>query len=530
MNVSRGTICTIFLILSSAFSVEGRTAKRYVEKFDQSFPIGANATLIISNTVGRVEVIGSATASMSLQAVRVTDAFDEKALEEAVLRNPISVGGDASNRIIRSFGVPERSGRWSTYIDYVIRVPRGVQLRIFSPSSERISVTNVVGTVFVKNTNGQIELNAPLGVTTIDTINGNVVASFSSRPVSNTSIRTVNGRIDLRVPSGSRFAWLAETLKGDIRTTIPAQGTFDPSNSGTFFRGIVNGPGGPTIETATMTGQVLLLVNGQSPEAAKSLIAGMTSYAPVSNRSAQGQRVPLQRAISLGSVNGNYSFETTLGSVSVREVLGNARISTRAGEISLGRVMGRAEVLSLGGPLNLGDVGGEIKARTSGGDIFVRAARKGGEIHTEGGNVQILFSAGPVVLRSGGGDIIVRQASGPVRAETDSGDISINLDPNLKTQRVWARTAGGNLILNLPAGFGADVDATIITDDGNVNSIRSDLPGLMITRDKVENRTRIRAVGKIHGGGEKVVLHAEGGDIRILSQPVPRVVIVPDSR
>ncbi|HXI11367.1 MAG TPA: hypothetical protein VNM92_01810 [Thermoanaerobaculia bacterium] len=522
-------LCTVsVLLLTMTFPVEARTAKRYIEKFDQTFPIGGTATLIISNTVGRIEVIGSSASSMSLQAVRVTDAFDEKAVEEAVLSNPIIVGGSGSNRIIRSLGVPERNGRWSSHIDYLIRVPPGVQLRIFNTSSERISVTNILGTVFVRNTHGRIELNAPLGVTTVDTINGNVVASFGRNPASNTSIRTVNGSIDLRVPTGSRFAWLAETLKGDIRTTIPAQGTFDPNNSGTFFRGIVNGPGGPTIETATMTGQVLLLLNGQSAESARSLIAGSTGYAAVAEK--RGPKPVLQRTVSIGSVAGNYDFSTMLGSVSVLDVRGDAKVFTRAGEIALGRVLGRANVVSLGGPLNLGDVGGELKARTSGGDIFIRAARKGGEVFTEGGNVQLLFSAGPITLGSGGGDIIVRQASGPVRAETDSGDISINLDPNLKTQRVWAKTGGGNLILNLPAGFGAEVDATIITDDGNINAIRTDLPGLMITRDKVGNRTRIRAVGRILGGGEKIVLHAEGGDIRILSQPVPRLMIIPDAR
>ena len=49
----------------------------------------------------------------------------------------------------------------------------------------------------------------------------------------------------------------------------------------------------------------------------------------------------------------------------------------------------------------------------------------------------------------------------------------------------------------------------------NGDTIVSDLPGLTITREQVGGTTRVRAVGKINGGGEKVVLQATGGDIRV---------------
>lgn len=530
MNLSRPTASFLALLLISVpFAAEGRSVKRYVERFDQTFPLSSNGTLILSNNVGRVEIIGSPVTAMVLQATRVTEAFEDEAIAEAIARNQIIIGGDPSNRIVKSFGIPERTGRWNTVIDYVIRVPRTVQVRIFSQISERIGVSNIVGTVFVKNTSGVIQLTAPLGATTVDTINGNILADYPSKPTANTSLRTVNGRIDLRVPLGSAFGWLAETLKGDILTTVPAQGQFDPSNSGTMFRGVVNGPGGPTIETSTMTGQVFLVAEGHTAEQAKSLIGAMTRYiqVPPSGGFTSQLNMNAQRTVRLGAVAGNYEFQTTLGSVSVREILGTARISTRAGEIALGRVAGWADLTSLGGPLNLGEVDGDLKARTAGGDIFIRAAKKGGDVYTEGGNVQLIFAGGPVTLRSGGGDILLRQASGPVRAETKSGDITINMDPNLKTQRVWARTEGGNVTINVPPQFGANVDATILSDDPSENFIRSDVAGLSISRDRVGNKTRIRAVGKINGGGEKLELRAENGDIRIISQLVPRIVIIP---
>ena len=50
------------------------------------------------------------------------------------------------------------------------------------------------------------------------------------------------------------------------------------------------------------------------------------------------------------------------------------------------------------------------------------------------------------------------------------------------------------------------------------NAIHSDLNGLSFRKEQVGGRTRIRATGKVNGGGERVVLYAEEGDIHISAQ------------
>jgi DUF4097 and DUF4098 domain-containing protein YvlB len=112
-----------------------------------------------------------------------------------------------------------------------------------------------------------------------------------------------------------------------------------------------------------------------------------------------------------------------------------------------------------------------------------------------------------------------------VNAETASGDISIALDATSKSQRVDAKTAKGNVVLNVSPQFAGEIDATILTDDPEADTFLSDIPGLSVSRDQVGGKTRVRATGKINGGGEKVVLHATGGDIRISTGPVPPTVV-----
>ena len=50
--------------------------------------------------------------------------------------------------------------------------------------------------------------------------------------------------------------------------------------------------------------------------------------------------------------------------------------------------------------------------------------------------------------------------------------------------------------------------------------IHSDFAGLTVKRDQFNGKTRLRATGKIGGGGEKVELYTEDGEIQIEQQGV----------
>ena len=138
--------------------------------------------------------------------------------------------------------------------------------------------------------------------------------------------------------------------------------------------------------------------------------------------------------------------------------------------------------------------------------------------------IRVLYAGATMTLHSDGGDIIVREASAGVTADTRSGDITINLAPSLRTALVDAKTAEGNVSLNVNPRFGADIEAVVVTSQPDDNTIQSDFTGLSIRREQVNGRTRIRASGKVNGGGERVVLYAEEGDIHISAQSVNPII------
>jgi DUF4097 and DUF4098 domain-containing protein YvlB len=507
----------VSIVLSSAVAASAQQPQlRKVLRSEQKFTIAPTGSFILENPVGGVEVVGADVTDVEATITTVIRGADAASIQEARKESGLLIGGDLNARIVRTAVAANYEKKsWSATVDWKVRVPRSASVRVLSNGNSRIKVTGVKGNLHVKNFNGNVSVANVLGSTLVESVNGSITYS-TPQPRGNVILSTVNGYITATLDADKDFRWIAETATGDIRTNLPARGAF----FGSTFRGAVNTPGGPTLTTRSLMGNISLLGSGPHSAPMRSLreipaITIANSPARASQDSMTSSSGP--RVLRLGSVNGFFAYETNLGDVKIAEIKGDADISTGAGEIQIGTVGGSAKLRSFGGPLQLGEVAGPVTASTRAGDIVVDAMRRGGTLSTQGGTIRILFAGGPARLTSGGGDIIVRQAAASVTATTTSGDVSITVDPASASETIEARTGKGNVILNVTPGFKADVDATIITSDPNADTIVSDIPGLSITREQVSGKTRVRAVGKLNGGGNKIVLYSTGGDIRILT-------------
>jgi DUF4097 and DUF4098 domain-containing protein YvlB len=478
----------------------------------REFPIDPAGSVWIDNPFGSVDVIGGEGNMVSVTVDRVITAPDATSMKQASDNIGLSFEGDTKVRLMRTLLPPGRNARWTVAVNYVVRIPRSVNVKIGSKLAEHIRVSHVNGSVTVNGFSGTLILEGVNGASAVNMVNGRIIYDYAISPVSKAQVQAVNADIDVYLPPTSNFNWVANTLNGDILTTFNIR---LPRFSGTIFHGLI-GKGGPTINTETMMGRVLVLAKGSNTSDAQSVRQNRPNHQPVP---ADVMLQPAQK-IQLPFFNGDFTAVASVADVTVGEVRGNARVETGAGEVELGAVFGQCNVTSLGGPLNLGDIMGALFAHTGAGDIIVRAARMGGQVTTDGGLIRVIVAAGPMTLRSGGGDIIVRQFSAAMDVETTSGDITLTGDPHQRTLKVTARTLQGNIILNVSPRFGADIDATILTTDPEVNELTTDFNGLTVRREQVGNKTRIHATGKINGGGERVELYAEEGDIQISAQNI----------
>jgi DUF4097 and DUF4098 domain-containing protein YvlB len=480
----------------------------------REFAIDPSGSVWIDNPFGSIDVIGGEGTMISVTAERSIVASDPAALKEAADAVMISFEGDSKVRLIRTV-MPALRNAHAT-IDYTIRVPKNIAVKIGSKSADHIRVAHIAGSVTVNGFGGTVIMEDVSGASALSVVNGRVIYDYQQNPIAKAEVQAVNADIDVYVPASARFEWIADTINGDILTTFPIRGG---RFAGTIFRGQVNGSGGPTINTVTMMGRVLLLAKGSNVSQASS----MRLNPPEHHRAPGDVLLRPSQKIQLPFVTGDWVFAASVADVTVGEVRGSARVETGAGEVELGTVFGACNVTSMGGPLNLGDITGLLSAHTGAGDILVRAARMGGEVSTDGGLIRVVYSGGPMTLRSGGGDIIVRQTSGPIDAQTTSGDITITGDPRQRSLRMIAHTMQGNVIVNVSPRFGADIDATILTSDPDANEMHIDFTGLTVRREQVGAKTRIHATGKINGGGERLELYAEEGDIHISAQTITPV-------
>lgn len=157
--------------------------------------------------------------------------------------------------------------------------------------------------------------------------------------------------------------------------------------------------------------------------------------------------------------------------------------------------------------------------------IEIRVPRESDlDIHTGDGNLRVDDVRGNFQLQTNDGDIRMQEAEGLLHANTHDGNIDVqgrfdmlnlstgdgNIDAKVSAyqapQAGWTlRTGDGNIRLELPDNFAADLDAH--TGDG---SVKVDFP---ITAFGSNQESRVR--GKINGGGISIELQTGDGDVRV---------------
>jgi len=490
----------------------------------KELPLDIAGSFWLDNPIGNIEIVGADVPNVSITAETTITGANRAAAKEGEEQTKVVFNCDSHMCLVRSLFPSNHDPHWTPSVNYVVRVPRTVHVRLASKSAEKIHVTGIMGNVTVKAFNGTITLDDVRGPSIVETVNGRVVYNFPAKPMSNVQVSAINAMIEVHLPSDSNFEWIGESLRNDFTTTFPARVRFTPGATNAFHASI-NAPNGPTITTATAMGSVRMIANGARAVDARSIFQQVVD--PNFFAGPPAHDAPLIRQIQLPVVTSNFIYDVDIADLHVSEVRGDAQLTARAGSLELDRVFGDCSIESRGGPFNLGEIMGRLNVHTAVGNITIRAARLGGSAATDGGMIRVLYTGGPMTLRSGGGDIIVRQAGGAIVAETRSGDINITMDPTQKSTHIDAKTLRGNVVLNLTPTFAADVDATVLTSDPDADVLKSDFNGLAIRREQIGSKTKVHAVGKINGGGERVEIYSNEGTISISSQIGPTLTPVP---
>jgi DUF4097 and DUF4098 domain-containing protein YvlB len=128
-------------------------------------------------------------------------------------------------------------------------------------------------------------------------------------------------------------------------------------------------------------------------------------------------------------------------------------------------------------------------------------------IGTVNGTVKIAGVESVEDLRTVNGNIEVYEGGGSVHAHTTNGNLHLELTHLEDTRGMSAETTNGSILLALPAGSDADIEARSMN-----GSFYSELP-LSLASTQRSRETR----GKLGRGGVPAVLHTVNGGIRIVT-------------
>lgn len=110
---------------------------------------------------------------------------------------------------------------WAAHgTEFEVRVPRNTNLSLRTEAGGDIQVVDVAGDIEVKSTNGQVDLKNVTNAS-VETMNGEITASFANVPAKPVSLTTMNGQIDLRLPADTKANLRMRTHNGSIRTNFP---------------------------------------------------------------------------------------------------------------------------------------------------------------------------------------------------------------------------------------------------------------------------------------------------------------------
>lgn len=185
------------------------------ERFEQTYPLNANGRVSISNVNGSIAVETWDRNEVKFSYVKTADTKENLDDVQVV----INARPDYF-RVETEFEAVNYRGSKSYKrldVEYRLTVPRGAVLNEIETVNGSVSVMNAENSTKASAVNGEVRATNLRGTANLSTVNGTVVADFDQLQTgSRISLNTVNGTVNLTIPSDANATIKADTVNGKI--------------------------------------------------------------------------------------------------------------------------------------------------------------------------------------------------------------------------------------------------------------------------------------------------------------------------
>ncbi|HWO28759.1 MAG TPA: DUF4097 family beta strand repeat-containing protein [Candidatus Acidoferrum sp.] len=244
--------CALFILTVAAHASDHRGA--FTEEFHQTYALTSDGRVELDNINGAVHISTWDQNEVKVDAVKYADSKER--LEQA--RIEIDSGKDHLS-IRTKYPDHDLTFNWGSHnnpasVEYTLTVPRTARLDEINLINGSLDVTGVAGEVHASCINGRLEAHNLSGRADLSTINGHLDAKFDQLRDSSFELKSVNGSVELTIPSDSKAEIEASTVSGGIDNDFGLHVNHH-SFVGHDLRGEL-GNGGPRIKLSNVNGRI----------------------------------------------------------------------------------------------------------------------------------------------------------------------------------------------------------------------------------------------------------------------------------
>lgn len=207
-----GTVCALL-----AFAMGAHASDRSVtEEFHQTYALSAEGRIELDNINGDVHISSWDRNEVKVDAVKY--AGTKERLDEAKIE--IDSGKDYLS-IRTKYPDRDQSWNWGSHnnpagVEYTLTVPRNARLDEINLINGKLDIKGVNGEVRASCINGKLEARDLAGRAHLSTVNGRLEAQFDQLAGNYVELNSVNGSVELTIPSDSKAELEASTVSGGI--------------------------------------------------------------------------------------------------------------------------------------------------------------------------------------------------------------------------------------------------------------------------------------------------------------------------
>jgi DUF4097 and DUF4098 domain-containing protein YvlB len=217
-GVVLGTAYALFAFALSAHASERRGS--LTEEFHQTYALTPDGRIELDNINGDVHISSWDRNEVKVDAVKYANTKER--LDEA--RIEIDSGKDYV-AIRTKYRDHELNFNWGSHnnpagVEYTLTVPRTARLDEIKLINGELDVEGVSGEVHASCINGRLEAHDLAGRARLETVNGHLEARFEQLAGNSVELNSVNGSVDLTIPSDSQAEIEASTVSGGISNDL----------------------------------------------------------------------------------------------------------------------------------------------------------------------------------------------------------------------------------------------------------------------------------------------------------------------